>query len=55
MNIKDQVAIVTGDGRGGQTAEVVVPVVLFLAARHPPLVTGEVTKAQDWNADQRDL
>jgi len=43
------------DGRGGQSAEVVVPVVLFLAAQEPPLVTGKVIKAQDWNVGQRDF
>jgi NAD(P)-dependent dehydrogenase (short-subunit alcohol dehydrogenase family) len=43
------------DGRGGQSAEVVVPVVLFLAAQDQPLVTGQVIKAQDWNSGQRDF
>ncbi len=43
------------DGRGGQSAEVVVPLILFLAAQDPPLVTGKVIKAQDWNAGQRDF
>jgi NAD(P)-dependent dehydrogenase (short-subunit alcohol dehydrogenase family) len=43
------------DGRGGQSADVVVPVVLFLAAQDRPLITGQVIKAQDWNAGQRNF
>jgi NAD(P)-dependent dehydrogenase (short-subunit alcohol dehydrogenase family) len=43
------------DGRGGQTAEVVVPLVLFLAEQNQPIITGKVIKAQDWNAGQRDF
>lgn len=37
------------DGRGGQSAEVVVPLVLFLAGQEKPAVTGESIKARDWN------
>ena len=43
------------DGRGGQPAEVVVPLVLFLAGQDQPAVTGKVIKAQDWNAGRRDF
>lgn len=37
------------DGRGGQSPEVVVPLVLFLARQDGPQVTGKVIKAKDWN------
>ncbi len=43
------------DGRGGQPAEVVVPLVLFLAQQDRPTITGKVIKAQDWNAGKRDF
>ena len=43
------------DGRGGQSADVVVPLVLFLAAQDEPLVTGEVIEAQEWNAGQHNF
>lgn len=43
------------DGRGGQAAEVVVPLVLFLAEQDQPTITGKVIKAQDWNAGRRDF
>ena len=43
------------DGRGGQPAEVVVPLVLFLAGQDQPTATGKVIKAQDWNAGVRDF
>lgn len=37
------------DGRGGQSADVVVPLVLFLAGQDKPAVTGQTIKARDWN------
>jgi 3-oxoacyl-[acyl-carrier protein] reductase len=43
------------DGRGGQTPEVVVPLVLHLAAQDQPTITGKVIKAQEWNAGKRDF
>jgi NAD(P)-dependent dehydrogenase (short-subunit alcohol dehydrogenase family) len=43
------------DGRGGQSPEVVVPLVLHLAGQDEPLITGRVIKAQDWNAGKREL
>lgn len=43
------------DGRGDQAAEVVVPLVLFLAVQDQPTITGKVIKAQDWNSGQRDV
>jgi 3-oxoacyl-[acyl-carrier protein] reductase len=43
------------DGRGGQPAEVVVPLVLHLAGQDRPTITGKVIKAQDWNAGTRDF
>lgn len=39
------------DGRGGQSAEVVVPLVLFLASQDKPTVTGKVIKANEWNKE----
>jgi 3-oxoacyl-[acyl-carrier protein] reductase len=42
------------DGRGGQAPEVVVPLVLHLAAQEQPLITGKVIKAQEWNESKRD-
>ena len=41
------------DGRGGQSPEVVVPLVLHLAGQDRPDLTGKVIKAQDWNAGIR--
>ena len=43
------------DGRGGQAAEVVVPLVLFLAQQDQPEITGKVIRAQDWNSGKRDF
>jgi len=43
------------DGRGGQPAEVVVPLVLYLAEQDQPTITGKVIKAQDWNAGVRNF
>lgn len=43
------------DGRGGQPAEVVVPLVLHLAAQEEPTITGKVIKAQEWNDGKRDF
>ena len=43
------------DGRGGQSPEVVVPLVLHLASQDDPIITGKVIKAQDWNYGQRDF
>lgn len=43
------------DGRGGQSPEVVVPLVLHLAGQDEPALTGKVIKAQDWNAGVRDF
>jgi NAD(P)-dependent dehydrogenase (short-subunit alcohol dehydrogenase family) len=43
------------DGRGGQSADVVVPLVLFLAGQDQPAITGKVIKAQDWNSGKRDF
>jgi NAD(P)-dependent dehydrogenase (short-subunit alcohol dehydrogenase family) len=43
------------DGRGGQSPDVVVPLVLFLAGQDRPAITGKVIKAQDWNAGKRDF
>jgi NAD(P)-dependent dehydrogenase (short-subunit alcohol dehydrogenase family) len=43
------------DGRGGQSPDVVVPLVLFLAGQDQPTITGKVIKAGDWNAGQRDF
>lgn len=43
------------DGRGGQEAEVVVPLVLHLAGQDRPTVTGKVIRARDWNEGKRDF
>lgn len=37
------------DGRGGQSPDVVVPLILFLAGQDKPTVTGRVIRARDWN------
>jgi 3-oxoacyl-[acyl-carrier protein] reductase len=37
------------DGRGGQSPDVVVPLVLFLAAQDKPAVTGQTIRARDWD------
>ncbi len=43
------------DGRGGQSAEVVNPLILYLASRDGPELTGKVFKARDWNEGKRDF
>jgi 3-oxoacyl-[acyl-carrier protein] reductase len=43
------------DDRGGQTPDVVVPLVLFLAGQDEPAITGKVIKAQEWNSGKRDF
>lgn len=43
------------DGRGGQAPDVVMPLVLHLAARDQPTITGKVIKAQEWNDGNRDF
>jgi 3-oxoacyl-[acyl-carrier protein] reductase len=37
------------DGRGGQSPEVVVPLVLFLARQEKPTITGQAIDAKEWN------
>ncbi|MCZ6623561.1 MAG: SDR family NAD(P)-dependent oxidoreductase [Deltaproteobacteria bacterium] len=37
------------DGRGGQSPDVVVPLVLFLAGQDQPMITGRTIRAKDWN------
>jgi len=37
------------DGRGGQAAEVIVPLVLFLSSQDQPEITGMVLSAKEWN------
>ena len=37
------------DGRGGQSPEVVVPLVLSLASQDKPTVTGRTINAKEWN------
>lgn len=37
------------DGRGGQSPEVVVPLVLFLASQDKPTITGQTINAREWN------
>lgn len=37
------------DGRGGQSPEVVVPLVCFLASQDKPEMTGQVINAKKWN------
>ncbi|MBI4529274.1 MAG: SDR family oxidoreductase [Deltaproteobacteria bacterium] len=41
------------DGRGGQSPEVVVPLILFLASQDSPTVTGQTISARDWNEGKR--
>ena len=43
------------DGRGGQSPEVIVPLVLHLASQDSVELTGKVFKAKDWNAGKRDF
>jgi len=40
------------DGRGGQSPDVIVPLVLFLASQDRPTITGRTISAQDWNAEK---
>ena len=42
------------DGRGGQSPDVVVPLVLFLAGQEIPTVTGKTIKAKEWNEGKLD-
>ena len=37
------------DGRGGQSPDVVVPLILHLSAQNKPIITGQTLKANDWN------
>lgn len=37
------------DGRGGQSPDVVVPLVLFLASQDRPTITGRTISAKEWN------
>ena len=37
------------DGRGGQSPDVVVPLILHLSAQVKPIFTGQTLKAKDWN------
>ncbi len=41
------------DGRGGQSPEVVVPLVCFLARQDTPDITGQVINAKKWNESKR--
>ncbi len=43
------------DGRGGLAPDVVVPLVLHLAAQEHPDLTGKVITAMDWNEGRRDF
>lgn len=43
------------DGRGGQSPDVVVPLVLFLASRDKPVITGRTISAKDWNEGKMDM
>ena len=43
------------DGRGGQSPDVIVPLVLHLASQDQPELTGKVFKASDCNAGKRDF
>ena len=40
------------DGRGGQSPEVVVPLVCFLASQDKPGITGQVINAKKWNEEK---
>ena len=40
------------DGRGGQSPEVVVPLVLYLASQDNPSVTGQTINAREWNVEK---
>lgn len=41
------------DGRGGQSPDVVVPLILYLSTQDKPIITGQTLKAKDWNEDKR--
>lgn len=43
------------DGRGGQSPEVIAPLVLFLASQDKPTITGQTINARDWNEGKVDL
>lgn len=43
------------DGRGGQSPDVVVPLLLHLAGQDLPELTGKVFKAREWNEGRRDF
>jgi NAD(P)-dependent dehydrogenase (short-subunit alcohol dehydrogenase family) len=43
------------DGRGGQSPEVVVPLVCFLASQDRPDVTGQIINAKKWNESKPNL
>lgn len=40
------------DGRGGQSPDVVVPLVLFLTSQDKPDVTGQTISAKEWNEEK---
>ncbi|MFC1816089.1 SDR family NAD(P)-dependent oxidoreductase [Thermodesulfobacteriota bacterium] len=42
------------DGRGGQSPEVVEPLVLFLASQDKPTITGQTINAREWNEGKVD-
>jgi len=42
------------DGRGGQSPEVVVPLVLLLASQDKPAITGQTINARKWNEEKAD-
>lgn len=43
------------DGRGGQSPDVVVPLVLFLASQDKPTITGKTISAKEWNEGKVEL
>jgi len=43
------------DGRGGQSPEVIVPLVLFLASQEKPILTGQTISAMEWNEGKINL
>lgn len=68
MKIAGRVAVVTGggsglgramalglarvDGRGGQSPDAIVPLVLFLTGQDKPDVTGQTISAKEWNEEK---
>jgi len=42
------------DGRGGQSPEVVVPLVFFLSSQDKPTITGQTINALEWNEGEVD-